>query len=246
MLRRGFVLFLALLFGALPLAATPSVEALLRGVDELMRSKSSNAKIEMEVITPHWSRTMKMEVWTKGMDYTFIAINAPAKDKGVNSLKRQREMWNFFPKINKVIKVPPSMMMGSWMGSDFTNDDLVRETSLAEDYDATLTGAQGQNYAIKLIPKKSTVSLWGKIELIIDKASSLPVIQVFYDEKGVRVRELHFKEVRSLGGRTIPTVMELVPLTKKGHRTTVRYVSATFDQNISESVFTRTNLQRRR
>ena len=157
--------FIFLTFFALSnyVMADESVNKILKNIDELYRSKGSQGKIEMEVITPDWSRTMKMDMWTKGMDYTFIRIKEPRKDKGVSSLKREDDVWNFFPKINKVIKVPPSMMMGSWMGSDFTNDDLVKESSLIKDYKTTNVKESDGNIEITLVPHKNTVSLWGKI-----------------------------------------------------------------------------------
>ena len=114
--------------------AESSVEELLDQMDRLYRSDSSHATIEMQIVTENWERTTIMEVWSRGMDDTLIKILSPRKDKGIKTLKHGNQMWNYFPKINKVLKVPPSMMMNSWMGSDFTNDDLVKENTLADDY----------------------------------------------------------------------------------------------------------------
>ena len=110
------------------------VEAIVKKMDQLYRSETSHAEIEMQITTPHWERTLAMNVWTKGMDKTFIRIMAPKKERGVATLRIGNEMWNYLPKTNKVMKIPPSMMMGSWMGSDFTNDDLVKESSMLNDY----------------------------------------------------------------------------------------------------------------
>ena len=140
-------------------AASSQAKDLLKKVDELYRSDSAFATMEMEVVTPNWQRTMSLQSWSKGMDDTFIRILSPKKDRGVATLKLEEEMWNYFPKINKVIKVPPSMMMGSWMGSDFTNDDLVKEVSLVEDYEVSLTETP-TFYTLALIPKEGTETAW--------------------------------------------------------------------------------------
>ena len=112
----------------------PDVETIVKKIDQLYRSETSHADMEMHIVTPHWERTLAMTVWSKGMSKTFIRITAPKKEQGVATLRIGNEMWNYLPKTNKVMKIPPSMMMGSWMGSDFTNDDLVRESSMLNDY----------------------------------------------------------------------------------------------------------------
>lgn len=223
------------------------VDTILDKVDELFRSESSHGNMKMMIKTPHWERTLVMEMWTKGMDYTFVVIKSPRKDKGVTTLKRVNEMWNYFPKINKVIKIPPSMMMGSWMGSDLTNDDLVKESSLKKDYNSKLED-KGENHFITLTPKKNTISVWGKIEVVVSKSTLLPIKQTFYDEKNIAVRDMIFKDVKKLGGKTIPTVMEIIPLTeeKKGNITTMIYQDMKFNVKVNDSVFTRRNLQKRR
>ena len=249
-LKIGQILFFFFFFFffVFNLIAGTTPESLLKKIDELYRSKSSIAKIEMNVETPDWSRTIKMDLWTRGMDYTFVRIKEPRKDKGVSSLRRKNKMWNFFPKINKVIKVPPSMLMGSWMGSDFTNDDLVKNSSLIRDYITKIISSNSDNIVLSLIPKENTASVWGKIIIKIEKKSLLPISQEFFDEKGAKIRVMYFKEVKKMGGRIIPTVLELVPLTKskKGHKTIVRYLEINFNKNVSKSVFTRTNLEKRR
>lgn len=229
-------------------AAKDDVVALLKNIDELYRSDTSNVKIEMDVITPNWSRTLKMELWTKGMHYTFVRIESPRKERGVSSLKRGVHMWNYFPKINKVIKIPPSMMMGSWMGSDFTNDDLVKNSSLVKDYATKILHSKSDVIKLELIPKEGTVSLWGKIQILIDAKTKIPLKQEFFDEKGEKIRMMNFLDIKQIGGKTIPTTLELIPLNsgKKGHKTLVRYIKASFDIKIPDSIFTRANLQKRR
>ena len=135
------------MFGAAPAFAqavdSSAVQAIIKKVDQLYRSKTSSSSMEMEIVTPHWQRTLAMNAWTEGMDKTFFRITSPKKEQGVATLRVENEMWNYLPKTNKVMKVPPSMMMSSWMGSDFTNDDLVKEFSLFEDYSYELIDVDG-------------------------------------------------------------------------------------------------------
>ncbi|PIU19630.1 MAG: outer membrane lipoprotein-sorting protein [Elusimicrobia bacterium CG08_land_8_20_14_0_20_59_10] len=232
---------------AAPRESSAAVRALLEKVDSLYRSGRSRAELEMEVITPDWSRKLSMDFWTEGLDKTFIRINSPARDAGAATLRKGGAMWNYFPKINKVMKVPPSMMLGSWMGSDFTNDDLVKESTLLDDYYGEFFTPEKPDPAlhyIKLKPRQGTVSLWAAIELAIRKSDLLPVREDYYDEKGRRQRTMEFSDVAELGGRTLPRVMRMVPLSRAGHSTTIRYKAAQFDGELPADTFTLRNLQR--
>lgn len=232
---------------AAPQESSPEVRALLDRVDRLYRSDRSRAQIQMEVVTPDWRRTLLMDFWTEGLDKTFIRVLSPARDAGAATLRKGSEMWNYFPKINKVMKVPPSMMMGSWMGSDFTNDDLVKESTLINDYYGEFFTPGKPDPAlhyIRLRPRKETVSLWGAIELAVRKADLLPVREDYYDEKGRLQRSMEFSEFGELGGRTMPRAMRMVPLSKAGHSTVIRYLDAEFDAGLPADTFTLRNLQR--
>ena len=225
------------------------VQTILDRVDKLYRSSSSYADVEMAVVSKHWERTLTMQIWTEGMDKTFIHITGPKKDEGIATLRINTEMWNYFPKINKVMKVPPSMMMGSWMGSDFTNDDLVKESSLLEDYNHRLIHPENEDidkYYIELTPKIETPTVWGKIEITILKKDYIPLTQVYYDEKGRKMREMIFSDVRKFGNREIPALLEMLPLNKKGQKTVIRYRDIQFDEPTDKSTFTLRNLQKRR
>lgn len=217
---------------------------LLKKMDELYRADSSISTMKMSIVTPNWQRTLEMKSWTIGMDDTFIRVLAPKKDRGVATLKKDTEMWNYFPKINKTIKVPPSMMMGSWMGSDFTNDDLVREVSLFEEYEVEKVD-ESNNWRLILIPKRDTVTVWGRMEFTIEKESLLPLEQVYFNEKGEKVRIMTFSDVRNFSGRNIPSVMTMIPLNKEGHKTVIEYVEAEFNSQIDSKTFTLRNLQTR-
>lgn len=226
--------------------AQVNVDLILEKMDSLYRSKSSKAKIKMSIYHPDWSREMVMDVWTKGLEKSFITILSPAKDKGISTLKIENEMWNYFPKINKVIKVPPSMMMGSWMGSDFTNDDLVKENTYLEDHNYKLITNSNDLYEIELTPKKETVSVWGKVILTIEKKRLIPIKESFYDEKKELIRELFFDNVKKIGSRNIPLRLTLIPLKKVGQKTIVEYDEIIFDIKVPIETFSRKNLQKRR
>jgi len=238
------LLFLMLFLTAFSANAENDAAALLKKMDELFRSKSSVATMKMQIITPNWQRTLEMQSWTIGMDDTFIRVLSPRKDRGVATLKKDKEMWNYFPKINKVIKVPPSMMMGSWMGSDFTNDDLVREVSLVEEYEVTKK-SEGDNYRLTLIPRENTVTVWGKIEFIVNQQSLLPLEQSYFNEKGDKVRTMLFSDIRDFNGKKMPATMTMMPLNKTGHKTVIEYVEAEFDIELGDNIFTLRNLQKR-
>ena len=243
---------LVLFIGFRPAAveeSTPDIERIIEKVDKLYRSDTSYGELEMTIVTPNWERQLRMKIWTKGMDQTFIYVISPKKDAGMATLRDKTEMWNYFPKINKVMKVPPSMMMGSWMGSDFTNDDLVKESSLLRDYDAQLfepDGADPNYYYLELTPKRETPTVWGKIVTTVHRQDLMPIEEAFYDEKGRKIRVMEFKAIKEFSGRSIPSIMEMTPLNKEEHRTVIRYLDARFDEELDDHIFTLRNLQKRR
>jgi outer membrane lipoprotein-sorting protein len=248
----GWLIAILVIPGLYPLALAETqpvdVKEIIKKVDELYRSKSSYAELEMHIVTPHWERTLTMDAWTKGMDKTFIRIKSPKKEKGMATLRIGDEMWNYLPKVNKVMKIPPSMMMSSWMGSDFTNDDLVHEFSMLEDYHYKLfepEEAEPELYYIKLIPKEGLPIVWGHIISAVRKSDYIPVWEKFFDEKGKLMRVMNFKEIKEFGKREIPSVMEMIPQNKEGHKTVIRYIEAEFDTGIDDDIFTLRNLRRR-
>lgn len=204
-------------------------------------------EVEMEIINPNWERTLKMNIWTETMKNTFIDILYPAKEKGSGTLRKGTEMWNYFPKVGKVVKVPPSMMMSSWMGSDFNNDDLVKETTLSENYSAKFINSADKNlHVIELTPLKTTVTVWGKIVLTVQKKDLMPVKEEYFDEKGAQIRTLNFSDYKTMGGRLIPAKLELVPTGKANQKTIIRYLAAKFDTKLPDDTFSLINLQRKR
>ncbi|NQV66375.1 MAG: outer membrane lipoprotein-sorting protein [SAR86 cluster bacterium] len=249
---RSKLLFLAATFAGLchadlnsNTAGAERAKALIDDMEALYRGDISEALITMQGVTPQYQRSMEMESMNQGRDNAFIRILSPKKDRGIATLKLDQEMWNYFPKINKVIKVPPSMMMGSWMGSDFTNDDLVKQTTLTEEYDLALVETV-DHYTITLTPQGQTVTVWGKIDYVIDKTHLVPISQQFYDDNNVMVRQLKFTDLRDYSGRLLPSRLEMIPLNKPGHKTLVIYESLDFEPvDVSDSDFTLRNLQSR-
>ena len=224
------------------------IRKMLKKMDELYRSDSSTATLEMAITTPHWKRTLKMTFWSQGMDKTFIRILTPKKERGISTLRVSNEMWNFLPKTNKTMKIPPSLMMGSWMGSDFTNDDLVKEYTFLEDYSFEVTTVADETPGmiyVKCTPKPGRPIVWGWIVLAVREADMMPHWYKYYDEKGKLMREILYKEETDFGGRKIPAVMELIPTNKKGNKTVIRYIEATFDKKMDKSIFSLRNLRSR-
>jgi len=229
-------------------SADIDVEKIVRHIDQLYRSESSYSELEMEIITPHWQRTLKMEGWTSGVKKTFIRISAPKKEKGVATLRIGNQMWNYLPKTNKVIKIPPSMMMSSWMGSDFTNDDLVKEFTLFEDYQYELIQIEDTSrnlIHINCIPKEDLPVVWGNIVIAVTPEDYIPVWQKYYSEEGKLMRVLRYSDVRTFGHRRIPATLEMVPQNKKGHKTVIRYLKLELNLKLDQDVFSLRNLRQR-
>ncbi len=193
---------------------------------------------------------MTLEYWNAGTEKSFIRILEPAKDRGVSFLKIEREMWQYVPKINRAIKIPPSMMLQSWMGTDLTNDDLVKESSIVEDYSHHLLGEEeldGQPvYKIELKAKPDAPVTWDRVVEWIRKEDYIPVRAVYYNERDEPIRTLHFSDIKPMGGRTIPARMELVDDKKPGHKTIMVMMETNFDKRIPKSTFTQQNLRRAR
>ncbi|MCH8903746.1 MAG: outer membrane lipoprotein-sorting protein, partial [Bacteroidetes bacterium] len=205
----------------------PDPAEIIRMSEQRAVGESSTAEITMKIIRPDWTREITMKLWSKNTRYALILITSPARDKGVAFLKRDKEVWNWQPTIDRVIKLPPSMMMQSWMGSDFTNDDLVRESSLITDYtykflgDSTLEDRSC--YKIELIPKEDAAVVWGKLMMWIDKTDYLQLRTEFYDEDGYLVNIMKASSIKELGGRLLPSRMKMIPVDDKGQKTVIEY-----------------------
>ncbi|EHK0036942.1 outer membrane lipoprotein-sorting protein [Vibrio parahaemolyticus] len=215
--------------------------------DQAMRGKSSYSEATMEIVRPDWTRSMTMKSWTKGTELSLVLVTAPAKDKGSASLKRHREMWNWVPSIERVIKIAPSMLSQSWMGSDFTNDDLINQSSIVVDYQHALLGNDSfegdKVWVIEATAKPDAPVVWNKVTLWISQSTYLQRKVEFYDEFDERVNVLTTYDVKELGGRKIATRMEMKPVDKPGNKTIFTTHQAQFDFDISDDFFSQQQMK---
>lgn len=210
--------------------------------------ESSYSEMTMEIIRPDWTRTMSLKSWSKGDDYALILVTAPARDKGTTTLKRGKEVWNWMPRIERTIKLPPSMMSQSWMGADITNEDLVREVSIVDDYTHTMledSVIEGRKcWKIRLVPKEGVAVVWGKIHLWVDQKDYLQMRTEFFDEDGYLVNVMQASQVKTMSGRPFATRLEVVPVEEKGHKTILTFDLVNFDEAIPETFFSVQNMKR--
>jgi hypothetical protein len=210
-------------------------------VDRIMRGESSRGTSTMEVSTENWSRAMEMQMWSLGTDHALVRILSPRKDAGTATLKAGNEIWNYLPRVDRTIKIPASLMSASWMGSHFTNDDLVKESRLIEDYEITLAFEGDRDgvevWEFDLIPRPEAPVVWGRIAYQVRKADTMPVYARYYEEDGELVRTMTFFDYRQLGGRLVPAAMRVVPEDKPGEFTEVRYSELEFDVDLDEGFF---------
>ncbi|WP_250631907.1 outer membrane lipoprotein-sorting protein [Rhodoflexus caldus] len=238
-------LLACILFFALPwaLAAQPlTAETIVRRADSVMRGQTMQTEIIINTIRPAWKRSMELKAWAKGTDFSMILITSPARDKGITFLKRKKEVWNWHPSLERIIKLPPSMMSQSWMGTDFTNDDLVKESSIVNDYQHTLLGdtllQDRKCYIVQMVPKPQTAVVWGKIIACIDQQHYMELHSRFYDEEGVLINVMNGYEPKLMDGRLIPTHIEMIPMDKKNQKTEMIYKSVRYNQPIDDNFFT--------
>jgi len=243
------ILSLLLIFLLAPalLQAQDAREIVKKALDNF-RGESSKSTLTMKIIRPGWSREIRLKAWSKGEKYSLIKILAPARDKGVAYLKVGKEIWNWQPSIERSIKLPPSMMGQSWMGSDFTNDDLVRESSELRDYTHRIIGSdtlQGREcWKIELLPKEEAAVVWGKIIMWVSKKDYLELRAEFYDEDGKLVNIMKASDIKKMNGRTIPTRLEMIPAEKPGQKTVIVYEDIQFDIPIPDRFFSLQNMKK--
>jgi outer membrane lipoprotein-sorting protein len=222
-------------------AAEPTIEELLLATDDAARGASSTAIMRMDVKTAHYERMMKMQVWSKGAEKTLVKILEPAEDAGVSTLKVDENLWNYLPKVDRTMKIPAGMMSGSWMGSHFSNDDLVREDRLSDDFTCEFTAKPDtdpeKNYVVTCVPKPTAAVVWGKVVAHIrpDKA---PIRVEYVDEKGILVRTMSYDDFKVMNGRPQPMRMVLTPHDKPGESTSITFENLELDVALPDSLFT--------
>lgn len=225
-----------------------TAKEIVEKAENKQRGTTSFGEMKMTIVRPSWTREIQMKNWSKGDDLALILITAPARDKGTAFLKREKEIWNWQPTIDRSIKLPPSMMMQSWMGSDFTNDDLVKQSSIITDFTHELLGSEtieGRDcYTINLIPKEDAAVVWGKMIMWIDKAEFMQLKTEFYDEEEYLVNTMYGKAVKTFDGKLLPSILEVVPAEEDGNKTIVEYLSLQFEQPIKDQFFSVQNMKR--
>jgi len=246
-MRFYYFVFSIVMFPFIDIQAQDNALDIIKEVDQKMRGNYSYQELEMKIVRPDWERSITMKSWSKGTIYSMILITAPAKEKGQVFLKRDKEMWNWVPSIERMIKIPPSMMMQSWMGSDFTNDDLVRESSIVVDYEHSLLGEEEIEgvicWKLQLDPKPEAPVVWGKIISWIGKDYNQRRVE-YYDEDGYLINIMSSSNIKMMGDREIPTYMEMIPADEENKKTIINILSAEFDDPIPENFFSQQNMQR--
>jgi len=224
----------------------PDVEALLTRIDDLYRSTSSIARMEILVTGPRSTRSLRLRAWTRGEEEALIVIEAPPREEGTATLRVGDNLWNYLPRIARTIRVPPSMMLGSWMGTDFTNDDLVKESSLRKDFASRIDRRSDDpaGWWVALDVKPGVVGRWARIEMLVSD-DLLPIEERHFDRRGRLARTMTFDEITTLGGRRLPAHLTLTPTDTPNQRTELRYLDVRFDVPLPDDTFSLSRLERR-
>lgn len=231
-----------------PASAAPKLDAhaLVRDVETAARGKTSHAVATMRVKTEFWERTLSMEMWGEGRETFLAVIRAPKKERGTGTLKRDGEVWNYLPKIDRLIKVPASLMGDSWMGSHLTNDDLVKEDKIEELFSLEVAGQTGSTVTIRAVPKKDAAVVWGKIVYRIDLSRRVALDVEYFDEDGEKIRTLAFDRVKTVAGRSVPMRVRVLPVERPDEITEIVYESLELDLPLKKDLFSLRSLRRRR
>lgn len=230
------------------LTAQNATEIVKRADDKMRGEKSSYSEMTMIIIRPSWNRTITFKSWTKGTELSLVYITSPAKEKGQSFLKRNNDMWSWNPGIDRIIKLPTSMLAQGWLGSDFTNDDLLNQRSIVVDYTHEIIGIETisneECYKIELKPKPDAPVVWGKIIMWISKQHDIAMKMEYYDEDEYLVKTETGKDIKNMSGRFIPTTLELIPAEEEGNKTVVTFNEVKFNITIEDSFFSQQNMKR--
>ena len=221
------------------------LQTLVRQVETQYNGNSAHGRMTMRIATEHWQRTLTMEMWSWQRERFLTRIEAPAKERGVATLKIDRDVWNYLPKVDRTIKIPSSMMGGSWMGSHITNDDLVKSSQVDKEYEFSLVRADEAEIIIDCLPQPDTVTVWGKLVYSIDRPTMTPAQIDYFDEDLKLVRHLYFDRIEQIGDRTIPMRMRVEPVDKPGESTELIYEEIAFDIGLTPEYFSLRNLKKR-
>jgi outer membrane lipoprotein-sorting protein len=245
---RFYLIALSLFFiAASAQSQQPSAKEIVKKANDLMQGQTNESYMKMTIVRPTWQRTISFHSWAKESAFSLAIITDPAKEKGQTFLKRKNEIWNWVPNIQRMIKLPPSMMSQGWMGSDFTNDDLLKAASIVEDYDHTLVGSEICNgedcYKIKLVPKANAAIVWGFLYKWISKKGYFQMKTEFYDEDNLLVKTESASVIKNMGDREIPTHFEIIPHDKPGNKTIVDMEKVIFNKPMEDGFFPQQNMK---
>ncbi len=244
---KNFIVIL-LVFCTVTLLPAQTADEIIFKAESSIKGSTARGLIEMRVTTPEYTRTLEMESWWVGNEKALIVIKSPAKERGNKTLKLHNEMWNYLRNTETTIKIPPSMMLQSWNGSDFTNDDLVRESNLNDDYTAKVISEESVNEAdcwkIELIPKPEAPVVWGKLYYWVRKIDYLPSIVQYFDEEGKEIRYMEFLEIKQFGKRKLPSIWTMHSNIKENSSTYFKIIEMEFDIKISDRIFSFQELEK--
>jgi len=225
-----------------------TAKQIIEKADDLQRGETNKGEMSMTIVRPKWERTITMKSWSKGREYSMTYITSPVKDKGQVFLKRESEMWNWVPSINRMIKIPPSMMAQGWMGSDYSNDDILKESSIVVDYEHKIIGEEKVDnivcYKLELIPKEDAAVVWGKVLKWISKDEFWQMKTEYYDEDNELIRTEVASEVKTFGDRDLPSKIEIIPADKPGQKTLIIILSSEFNIKLDDGFFSQQNMKR--
>ena len=248
MYRLRFLSISLLILASLNSVAQDAREIIKKADEKMQGEETSQSTMTMTIVRPSWDREISFKSWTRGRDYSMVLITSPARDKGQTFLKREVEMWNWNPTINRLIKLPPSMMSQGWMGSDFSNDDLLKESSIVVDYTHTIIGEEEIDgwscYKIELTPLEDAAVVWGRILKWVSKEEFLQMKTEYYDEDEYLIKTEIASDIKEMGGRLIPSRFELIPEEEEGHKTIVLMDEIEFNKPIPEGFFSQQNMKR--
>lgn len=233
------------LFTAIPAKSAVGDDGheIVKKSQDLMRGETAHMTWKMHILNPDYERTMAMESWSSGLDKSFILVTSPAKEKGNTYLKIGNNIWQYIKTVDEEMKIMPTMMYQGMMGSEFTYDDMVREDSFADDYEAKVIIEKDNAWVLKLTPNKGTGITYLYLLYKVEKGTYLPIYVKYYDKKGL-IRQLDYADVKTMGGRKIPTEWAMTNKRKEGRVTSISVTSAEFDVSLDDSIFTKANLRR--
>ncbi len=240
---------------ALPAGGEEPFDAaeIVRRAEDVLRGDTSEMRAAMVITTPRWTREVKFHSWDDRLgDRSFIRILEPSKDRGMGFLRLEQTFWTYLPRVERTMRIPPSMMLQPWMGSDFTNDDLARESSLIDDYVPKAIGEKLINgvvaLGVNLIPKEEAPVVWARQELWLEKERLAPLLFLYFDEpepgQFELLRRMTYSDIREVQGRPMPHSWEIVPIDKPGQSTRMTIEFVKLDQEFEEGIFTQRNLRR--